>query len=97
MKASKLLLGFSLTLTLCAIAFLGESTGPLLADGTVAPSSFQTNVISPSAKDAQSAPKDRSTPLMRVAACLPAGASCNKDADCCTQSCTPMHHKCAGR
>jgi hypothetical protein len=97
MKASKLLLGFSLTLTLCAIAFLSQSTGPLLANGTAAPSSFQTNVISPSAKDAQSAPKNRSTPLTKIAACLPGGASCNSNADCCSQSCLPMHHSCANR
>jgi hypothetical protein len=97
MKTSKLLLGLFVTLTFCVLVFLAQSTGPLLADGTVAPSAFQINVITSAGKDTQSAPKDRFTPLMRVAACLPAGASCNKDADCCTQSCTPMHHKCAGR
>ena len=91
-----------MALTFPRIVFL-DMEGTLLQkayhldDGTVAPSAFQMNVITSAGKDTQSAPKDRFTPLMRVAACLPAGASCNKDADCCTQSCTPMHHKCAGR
>jgi hypothetical protein len=29
-----------------------------------------------------------------TAACLPDGASCDKGADCCTNSCNPQHHKC---
>ena len=94
MKASKLLLGFFLTLTFCVLALLAQSTRPLLADGTVAPSSIQMNVVTPLAKDAQSAPKDRSTPLMKVAACLPMGSSCSKNSDCCEQNCNPAHGKC---
>ena len=37
------------------------------------------------------------TPLTHVAACLPAGGSCNGNGDCCGGVCDPKHHKCSGR
>jgi hypothetical protein len=88
MKKSRLVLGFSLAIAfgLCAVAFLGQSTGPLLADGAVAPQSFQGGNVTIAAKNA--------TPLTRVAACLPEGSSCSKGSDCCSGSCLPQHSKC---
>ncbi len=88
MQESKIQLRFFLTtvFVFCVFAFSGQSMGPLLADGTVTAQSFQDKL-----------PKVRATPLTRVAACLPAGASCSNDSDCCIPRCTPVHHKCAGR
>jgi hypothetical protein len=31
---------------------------------------------------------------VKVAACLPDGASCDKNGDCCTGNCASRHHKC---
>jgi hypothetical protein len=31
---------------------------------------------------------------MLIAACLPDGASCDKGADCCTNNCGTVHHRC---
>jgi hypothetical protein len=63
-----------------AIAFVVYVAGPLLADSTPNQSSTQST--------------RNATPLTRIAACLPAGATCDKGSDCCTGNCTPQHHVC---
>jgi hypothetical protein len=64
-----------------AVAFVLCVTGPLLADNTLnQPSALSTR---------------NATPLTRIAACLPLGASCDKGSDCCSANCAPQHHKCA--
>ena len=64
MKFSKLLRGFPLAaFVLCAV--FGVNTGPLLADGTVAPRSFQSGGVSAAKVEALSAlanPNPAATP-----------------------------------
>ena len=55
MTPSKLPLGVSLAAFFCVFAVLGPSTGPLLANGTVAPRSFQSGGVSASEVTALSA------------------------------------------
>jgi hypothetical protein len=105
MKVLKLLLGFSLVLAfvLCVFALLGQSTSPLLADGTDAPRSTN-DIVAALGDDAVSAPVDRSTGMsstMPMRSKLPMspfrhrvktvcenyGHPCNTDADCCTGHC----------
>jgi hypothetical protein len=63
------------------IAFAVCVAGPAFADGTPNESSARST--------------RNATPLTRVAACLPLGASCDKGSDCCSANCAPQHHKCA--
>lgn len=65
MNISKLLLRFFLTVAfvLCVFAFLGQSTGPLLADGTVPPRPAPDSSVTASATDSASAPEDHSPGL----------------------------------
>jgi hypothetical protein len=65
------------------IAFLGLSIGPLLADSMGALSSPSTGLFTA-----------RPAPSVKVAACLPDGAACDKSGDCCSGNCAPLHHKC---
>jgi hypothetical protein len=63
-----------------AIAFVVYIAEPLLADSAPNQSSAQST--------------RNATPLTRIAACMPDGASCDKSGDCCSGNCAPQHHKC---
>jgi hypothetical protein len=85
-KGSKLLLRFSLTsaFVFCVFGFLAQSTGPLLADGALAP-----ELVSYSPGDAMPSPRGSMvSPKTIRMACYPARARCAKDSDCCTGHCT---------
>jgi hypothetical protein len=93
-KESKLLLRFSLitAFVFCVFGFLGQSTGPLLADGALVP-----EPVSYSSGDAISSPtgSTAATKTIRMA-CYPARARCTKDSDCCTGHCTAGRRTTAG-
>ena len=82
MKESKLLLRLSLitAFVFCVFGFLGQSTGPLLADGALAP-----KLVSYSPGDAIASPAGSAaaTETIRMA-CYSARARCVKDSDCCS-------------
>jgi hypothetical protein len=83
-KESKLLLRFSLTaaFVFCVFGLLGQSTGPLLADGALVP---EFVLYSPG--DAISSPTGAATNKTIRMACYPARARCTKDSDCCAGHC----------
>jgi hypothetical protein len=84
-KESKLLLRFCLTtaFVFCVFSFLGQSTGPVLADSALAP-----QAVSYSPGDAISSPAGLMTPTETIRmACYAAKARCVKDSDCCTGHC----------
>jgi hypothetical protein len=84
-KKSKLLLRFSLTavFVFCVFGFLGQSTGPLLADGALVP-----QAVSYSPGDATSSPAGPLAPAKTIRmACYAAKARCVKDSDCCSGHC----------
>jgi hypothetical protein len=79
-KESKLLLRFSLTaaVVFCVFGFLGQSTGPLLADGALVPVSYSPG-------DAMSSPTGSMVATKTIKmACYAARARCVKDSDCCS-------------
>jgi len=81
-KESKRLLRFSfiVAFVFCVFGVLGQSTGPLLADGG-------TVAVSYSPGDAtSSSPGTMATKIIRMA-CYPARAGCVKDSDCCSGHC----------
>jgi hypothetical protein len=100
MTFSKLALGASLAaFAFCVGAIFSPSTGPLLADGSVALRSFQSGSVSGLEVGALSAlpspDLDRtvnsSSRRLRavVQACKPPGAACSLPGECCSNSCVP--------
>jgi hypothetical protein len=91
-KKSKSLLGFFLTtaFVFCVFGFLGQSTGPLLADGALVPVSYSPG-------EAISSPTG-STPATKAIrmACYSARARCSKDSDCCSGHCNPTRGRTFG-
>ena len=82
MKVSKLLLRFSLSaaFVFCVFGSLGQSTGPLLADGALV-----LQPVSYSPGDATSSPAGPLAPAKTIRmACYAAKARCVKDSDCCS-------------
>ena len=93
MKESKLQVEFSLItrFVFCVFAFLGQSTGPLLADATLALQS-----VSYSSVETRTSPTGSmaGTKKIRIA-CYPARSGCTKDSDCCSGHCTVMKGRAA--
>jgi len=83
-KESKLLFRFfvSTVFVFCVSGFLGQSTGPLLADGALVP-----ELVSYSSGDATSSTGSSAATKMIRMACYPARVRCVKDADCCSGHC----------
>jgi hypothetical protein len=83
MNFSKLLRCLPLSgFVLCVSALLGLSTGPLLADGTIAPRSFQSGGVAAFENGFRRA-------QVVVQACKPSGAACSLPGECCSNSCVP--------
>jgi hypothetical protein len=87
MKGSKSLVGFSRAVLIASIfAFLGQSTGPVLADTTSAP-----QFVSYSSVDTTSSPPGSMVQTKRIRlACYRGGSNCTKQSDCCSDACLFM-------
>jgi hypothetical protein len=93
-KESKLLLRFSLitAFVFCVFGFLGQSTGPLFADGALAP-----KLVSYSPGDAIASPAGSAAATKTIKmACYAAGGRCTKDSDCCGGHCNPTRGRTFG-
>jgi hypothetical protein len=80
MKISKRL---PLAFALCAFAFLGQSTGPVLADG------FQ-HVSLLTSPNPNSSPTPLQLRARLVAACLANHLGCSSDGECCSHRCVSI-------